>query len=211
MSNKSNIEISIIFSGDTQCFNSKNAKKRMKEELKKKYHALDNKKDFLKNHPYEDLNRFLKENYIYSINKSNDNESNDNEFTLDFKYETSEKSEKSEKSENVSNDLRAKHKEKMQMLKNKRNNTYGKKIKNMKKDMGDDLMKNYLNAQENMKDYPIPDPQEIMNNKDKYLQQFKEYENMINMMKKSNPDAESMFKDNAYHKYAEQILEALRK
>lgn len=186
--------ISIIYSGITDSFNSKNAKKRMKEELKKKYNSLENKEEFILNHPKEEYLKFLKSEFGYTINKTND---------LEYTVELKEKVSSQEKN------IRAKHKEKLQMLKNKRCNTYGRTLKSMKKDVGEDMLNSYLSAQNSMKGYPIPDPQEILKNKAKYQKQFEEYGQMIKTMQKENPDVSKTLNNTPYHKYVEQILKKI--
>ena len=56
----------------------------------------------------------------------------------------------------------------------------------VKKEVGSDLIDSFLKAQKAMKGYPIPDPSEIMSNKEKYLQEFTEYKQMVNQMKNDN-------------------------
>ncbi|VVU95157.1 hypothetical protein CPAV1605_882 [seawater metagenome] len=166
----------------------------MKEELKKKYNSLENKEEFILNHPKEEYLKFLKSEFGYTINKTND---------LEYTVELKEKVSSQEKN------IRAKHKEKLQMLKNKRCNTYGRTLKSMKKDVGEDMLNSYLSAQNSMKGYPIPDPQEILKNKAKYQKQFEEYGQMIKTMQKENPDVSKTLNNTPYHKYVEQILKKI--
>ena len=97
------------------------------------------------------------------------------------------------------------------MLKNQRCNTYGRKINSMKKEVGGDVMDKFLAAQKSMQNYPIPDPSEIMKNKEKYLKEFSEYEQMIKTMSKNDPNSQNVLNKTPYHKYAEEILKMLKK
>jgi hypothetical protein len=188
-------KLSIIISGETSAFSSKNAKKRMKDDIKKNYYNLNDETKFCES--IYDLKRYLNGDYLLKITKTKEMI-----FNVDIVPDLKKKEEE---------EMRQKHKEKIRMLKNKRCNIYGKKMNDMKKKMGGDLISNYLNAQREMKDFPIPSPEEIMNNKDKYMKEFLEYDKMIKTMQKENPNSKNILKNNSYHKYAEEILKTLKK
>ena len=106
-------------------------------------------------------------------------------------------------------DKRAQFKNKLKNMKDMRSNQTGRKIKEMRKEVGDDMIKKFLLAQQAMGGQSIPDPSEIMRNKGKYLQQFQEYQQMIKNMKEKNPQLATMLEVNPYHKYANEVSKKL--
>ena len=196
--------LSISFEAIEGSFKSKNSKKRLKEELKKAYHLLENKDDFLliSNDKTGYFTKFLNDIYELEIIK-----------TSDMKYnikiiENSEKKKKLEE-EKAKEARKTLIRNKLKNMKDIRSNQTGRKIKDMKKEMGDDMVKKFLEAQKAMGGQAIPDPSEIMKNKDKYLQQFKEYQDMIKNMKEKNPQLATMLEVNPYHKYANEVSKKL--
>lgn len=196
--------LSINYESIDGCFKSKNSKKRLKEELKKSYNLLDNKEDFLliSNDKTGYFTKFLNPTFKLEIIKNSE---------LKYTVKIIEDQEEKAKLE-----LEKQAESKRQLLKNKlkdmksiRSNQVGRKIKDMRKEMGDDMVKKFLEAQQAMGGQAIPDPSEIMKNKDKYLKQFQEYQTMIKDMKEKNPQMASMIAGNAYHKYANAVSDKL--
>lgn len=200
-------KLSITFDACKEAFKSKTSRRRMKEELKKSYELLEDKNDFLiiPKDKTGYFTKYLNDNYNFTINK-------DDELTYTVKISVTEENNKSkEKEEEEKEKKRNKLKDKLNSLKNQRSNIMGKRIKDMRKNMGDDLVKKFMEAQNSVGNNRIPDPQEILKNKDKYLGQFKEYQSMIDNMKEKNPQMAAMLEGNAYHRYASAIIDKLHK
>ena len=199
-----NNNISIIFNAEEGSFKSKNSRKRMKEELKKSFKILEDKEDFLliPNDKTGYFIRFLNDNFKFDIVKNKELEYNVNIFLDKEKVEL-------QKLENEKDKKRDQLKKKLHLLKDRRSNKTGRRMKEIQKSMGDDMLQKFVKAQQSMGDNQIPDPQEIMKNKDKYIQQFKEYQTMIANMKNSNPEMSKMLESNPYHKYASAIIDKL--
>lgn len=196
--------LSISFEAEETFFKSKNAKKRLKEELKKAYHMLENKEDFLliSNEKTGYFTKFL--NDIYQLEMVKNSEMN---YTVKV-IENLEKKTAIQEEQTIE-DKRAQFKNKLKNMKDMRSNQTGRKIKEMRKEVGDDMIKKFLLAQQAMGGQSIPDPSEIMRNKGKYLQQFQEYQEMIKNMKEKNPQLATMLEVNPYHKYANEVSKQL--
>lgn len=196
--------LSISFEAEETSFKSKNAKKRLKEELKKAYHMLENKEDFLliSNEKTGYFTKFLNDIYQLEIVKNSE---------MNYTVKVTENLEKKAaiQEEQAIEDKRAQFKNKLKNMKDMRSNQTGRKIKEMRKEVGDDMIKKFLLAQQAMGGQSIPDPSEIMRNKGKYLQQFQEYQQMIKNMKEKNPQLATMLEVNPYHKYANEVSKKL--
>jgi len=196
--------LSISFEAEETFFKSKNAKKRLKEELKKAYHMLENKEDFLliSNEKTGYFTKFLNDIYQLEIVKNSE---------MNYTVKVIENLEKKTaiQEEQTIEDKRAQFKNKLKNMKDMRSNQTGRKIKEMRKEVGDDMIKKFLLAQQAMGGQSIPDPSEIMRNKGKYLQQFQEYQEMIKNMKEKNPQLATMLEVNPYHKYANEVSKKL--
>jgi hypothetical protein len=196
--------LSISFEAEETFFKSKNAKKRLKEELKKAYHMLENKEDFLliSNEKTGYFTKFLNDIYQLEIVKNSE---------MNYTVKVIENLEKKTaiQEEQTIEDKRAQFKNKLKNMKDMRSNQTGRKIKEMRKEVGDDMIKKFLLAQQAMGGQSIPDPSEIMRNKGKYLQQFQEYQEMIKNMKEKNPQLATMLEVNPYHKYANEVSKQL--
>ena len=83
-----------------------------------------------------------------------------------------------------------------------RKNTFGKQSEKMSKEHGSELTNAYIEARRKM-GVEIPDPDEIMSNKDKYIPQFREYAQYIKTMNSKDLNA------NPYHQYAKKVMKAL--
>ena len=196
--------LSISYQAPDGCFKSKNARKRLKEELKKSYNLLENKEDFMliPNDKTGYFTKFLNQYYKLELVKNQ-------ELDYTVKIVQDEDELKRIKEEEQKNKNREAIRNKLRNMKDVRSNTMGRKIKDMRKEMGDDMVKKFLRAQQSLGGNAIPDPSEIMKNKGKYLEQFKEYQKMIQNMKEQNPQTAAMLEGNDYHKYASAILEKL--
>lgn len=196
--------LSISFEAQEGYFKSKNSKKRLKEELKKAYHLLENKDDFLliSNEKTGYFTKFLNNIFKLEIDKISE---------MNYKVKISEDLEKKQilEKENASESRRNQLKNKLKDMKNMRSNHTGRKVKEMRKEMGDDMIKKFLKAQQSMGGQAIPDPSEIMKNKEKYFKQFQEYQEMIKNMKEKNPQMATMLEVNPYHKYANEVSKKL--
>lgn len=196
--------LSISFEAQEGSFKSKNSKKRLKEELKKAYHLLENKDDFLliSNEKTGYFTKFLNNIFKLEIDKISE---------MNYKVKISEDLEKKQilEKENASESRRNQLKNKLKDMKNMRSNHTGRKVKEMRKEMGDDMIKKFLKAQQSMGGQAIPDPSEIMKNKEKYFKQFQEYQEMIKNMKEKNPQMANMLEVNPYHKYANEVSKKL--
>jgi len=196
--------LSISFEAEEASFKSKNAKKRLKEELKKSYHLLENKDDFLliSNEKTGYFTKFLNDIYQLEIVKNSE---------MNYTVKVTENLEKKTamQEEQAKEAKKALLKNKLKNMKDMRSNQTGRKIKEMRKEVGDDMIKKFLAAQQAMGGQAIPDPSEIMKNKEKYLQQFQEYQQMIKNMKEKNPQLATMLEVNPYHKYANEVSKKL--
>lgn len=196
--------LSISFEATESSFKSKNSKKRLKEELKKAFHLLENKDDFLliSKDKTGYFTKFLNDIYQLEIIKKS-------EMTYNVKITEDIKKKEEINKEKAKEERKTLIRNKLKNMKDIRSNQTGRKIKDMRKEMGDDMVKKFLEAQKAMGGQAIPDPSEIMKNKDKYLQQFKEYQNMIKNMKEKNPQLATMLEVNPYHKYANEVSKKL--
>ena len=202
--------LSISYQAPDGSFKSKNAKRRLKEELKKSYNLLENKEDFLliPNDKTGYFTKFLDDIYKLDLVKTSDMN-----YTVKITEDLEKKSLDTVK---ITEGLKKKKEENKIAIKNKlknmkdmRSNSMGRKIKDMRKDVGDETIKKFLKAQQSMRGNSIPDPSEILRNKEKYIEQFREYNNVIKNMKEQNPQAATLLEGNDYHKYASDILEKL--
>ena len=193
---------------------SKNAFNSMKKMLKKVYEKLENKEDFLKTieNDKETFNKYLKDEYLFTIVKKDETS-----FKVDIIEDKVKKMEK-QKMEREKN-KRQKLKNKLKGLRDRRNNVFGRKINNLKKSHDTKLLDKYVAAKkENLQFRPnkdgtvtiggntkieIPDPDEILKDKDKWTKEFKEYKETVDTMEKSS----DFFKSTAYYKYITEILE----
>ena len=146
--------------------------------------------------------RFLNQNYKLELVKNRE---------LDYTVKIVQDEEELNriKQESLKQQNREVIRNKLKNMKEMRSNTMGRKIKDMRKEMGDDMVKKFLRAQQSLGGNAIPDPSEIMKNKSKYFEQFKEYQKMIQNMKEQNPQTAAILEGNDYHKYASAILEKL--
>ena len=196
--------LSISYESIAGCFKSKNSRKRLKEELRKSYNLLENKEDFLliSNDKTGYFTKFLNPTFKLEIIKNSDSD------YIAKIYEDTEEKNRLEL-EKQKEAKRQQLKDKLRNMKSIRSNQTGRKVKEMRKEMGDDMVKKFLEAQKAVGSQAIPDPTEIMKNKDKYIKQFQEYQTMIKDMKNKNPQMASMIAGNAYHRYANAISEKL--
>lgn len=196
--------LSISFEATESSFKSKNSKKRLKEELKKAFHLLENKDDFLliSKDKTGYFTKFLNDIYQLEIIKKS-------EMTYNVKITEDIKKKEELDKEKAKEERKTLIRNKLKNMRDIRSNQTGRKIKDMRKEMGDDMVKKFLEAQKAMGGQAIPDPSEIMKNKEKYLQQFKEYQNMIKNMKEKNPQLATMLEVNPYHKYANEVSKKL--
>jgi len=208
------VNLSISYQAVEGSFKSKNAKRRLKEELKKSYNLLENKEDFLliPNDKTGYFTKFLNDFYKLDLVKNSDmNYTVEIIEDIEKKNEDIEKKNLDKQKKNLDKQKQNKIaiKNKLKNMKDMRSNTMGRKIRDMRKDVGDETIKKFLKAQQSMSGNPIPDPSEIMRNKEKYIEQFREYNNVIKNMKEQNPQAAAVLEGNDYHKYASAILEKL--
>lgn len=196
--------LSISFETSDDAFKSKNAKRRMKEELKKSYNLLEDKDDFLliPNDTTGYFTRFLNDTFKFDIEKISD-------LNYLVKIIIDEEKQKELEMEKEKELKKQQIRNKLNEMKSIRSNQTGRKIKEMRKDLGDDMVKKFLEAQRSMGGQAIPDPSEIMKNKDKYFKQFEEYQKMIKDMKEKNPQMATMLQGNPYHNYANAVSDKL--
>ena len=158
MSNNLNVHIDNL---NKDKFKSKSAIKKLKQKIKKN------------NYKFDDLNNFLKEGYKCSLKK------NGNDIYVEIN--TNIKSNLSNTNENL--EKRKKLKEKLKEMKGIRTGKTVRYANNLKKNIPKNILKSFLDLNKTF-DIPVPDPSELINNPDKYLDMIKVYSSD----KKLSPD-----------------------
>ena len=145
--------LSITFNACQDAFKSKNSRKRMKEELKKSFNLLENKDDFLliPNDKTGYFTKFLNDICKFTIEKTD-------EYKYTVTITQDEEKVNKQKEENDKEMKRKMLKDKLNSLKDRRSNVTGRRIKDMRKNMGDDLVKKFMQAQSSLGNNKIPDP-----------------------------------------------------
>tara|TARA_B100001093_G_scaffold297736_1_gene283913 strand:+ start:1660 stop:2289 length:630 start_codon:yes stop_codon:yes gene_type:complete len=194
-------------------FKSKNAINSMKKSLKSLYNKLDLKDNFIAKviENKENFMKYLKSDYKFTIEKKIDG------YKINAIVDDLKKKEK--RNIQTQNNKRKKLKNKLKGLREKRNNVFGKKINNLKKSHDNKILEKYIAAKrENLQLKPnkngtvtlggntkieIPDPDEINSDKDKWLNEFNSYKEVVDNMEKSS----EYFKSTAYYKYISAIID----
>ena len=166
----------VYISGRKDKFKSKTAIKRFKNKLKDTNGSLnlDNKSFFV-------------DGYTYKINRD------ENKLLIEI-IETKNEI-------NNNNENRKKLKEKLRNLRRNRNGEYMREALEMKKNIPNSVLKSFANLNKNF-DVPIPKPNEIMSNPEKYIDMIKSYSNNKNLS--DNPQLNSRL--NKYFKSLEDML-----
>ena len=176
----------IVIKIDKDLFISSKAKDRLRRDAKKNTDEIE----------LLDSSKYINEKYKLSFDYSD--ETNEiQEIVINAASKNLPKTK-----EEIRQGLKEKLRKKITSKTTRRNNLQKKEVDDMSKKYGSDLTNSYLETRNKM-GINIPDPEEIMNNKDEYIKQFSEYSEYI---KKIDPKE---LKKNPYHKYAKQIMKKL--